>query len=122
MCRRCSASKRRHRRPELQNGNPELEVSVARQCVGGDFSVSAAIKLSSPATKQFWEIPVLFEDAELLALDKPVGLPTEPETNAPDLPSLMKLVHAAITDGKPWAVERQLTFLSNVNRLDAETG
>ena len=30
------------------------------------------IKLSSPATKELWEIPVLFEDAHLLALDKPV--------------------------------------------------
>ena len=37
----------------------------------------APIKLSSPATREFWEIPVLFEDEHLLALDKPAGvLPT----------------------------------------------
>jgi len=31
--------------------------------------MSEAIKLSSPATREFWEIPVLFEDEHLLALD-----------------------------------------------------
>jgi 23S rRNA-/tRNA-specific pseudouridylate synthase len=41
--------------------------------------VSAAIKLSSPATREFWEIPVLFEDEHLLALDKPAGLLTSPD-------------------------------------------
>ena len=34
-------------------------------------TVSATIKLSSPATHEFWEIPVLYEDEHLLALDKP---------------------------------------------------
>jgi 23S rRNA-/tRNA-specific pseudouridylate synthase len=37
------------------------------------------IKLSAPATREFWEIPVLFEDEQLLALDKPAGLPTSPD-------------------------------------------
>ena len=31
--------------------------------------MSADVKLSSPATHEFWEIPVLFEDGHLLALD-----------------------------------------------------
>jgi 23S rRNA pseudouridine955/2504/2580 synthase len=84
--------------------------------------MNAVIKVSAPATKQFWEIPVLFEDAELLALDKPVGLSTVPEGSDPNETCLMKLLHAAIAEGKPWAVERQLTFLTNVNRLDPETG
>jgi RluA family pseudouridine synthase len=84
--------------------------------------VSAAIKLSSPATKEFWEIPVLFEDEHLLALDKPAGLliSTESEADA-ERPSLMKLLHAGIAAGKPWAQERHLTFLGNAHRLDAET-
>jgi RluA family pseudouridine synthase len=33
----------------------------------------------------------------------------------------MKLLHAGIADGKPWARERGLTYLSNAHRLDFET-
>lgn len=83
--------------------------------------MSASIKLSSAATKEFWEIPVLFEDTELLALDKPAGLAVIPEPDQPARPSLMKLLHAGIADGKPWAAERGLTYLNNANRLDVET-
>lgn len=83
--------------------------------------MSAVIKLSSPATREFWEIPVLFEDEHLLALDKPAGLPTSPDRDDPDRPNLMKLLHAAIADQKPWARERGLTYLSNAHRLDFET-
>ncbi len=78
------------------------------------------IKLSSPATHEFWEIPVLFEDAHLLALDKPAGLLTSPERTTPDQPSLMALLHAGIAAGKPWATERGLSYLTNAYRLDAE--
>lgn len=83
--------------------------------------MTAGIKLSSAATKEFWEIPVLFEDAELLALDKPAGLPVAPEPDQPTRPSLMKLLHAGIADGKPWAIERGLSFLNPAHRLDPET-
>ena len=78
------------------------------------------IKLSSPATREFWEIPALFEDAHLLVLDKPAGLLTSPDRNALERPSLMQLLHAGIAAGKPWATERGLTYLSNAHRLDAE--
>jgi RluA family pseudouridine synthase len=95
--------------------------------------VSAAIKLSWPVTRGFWEIPVLFEDEHLLVLDKPSGLPTLPELEAEvaagadskapavEQPSLMKLLHAGIAAGKPWAVERQVTYLNNEHRLDGDT-
>ena len=83
--------------------------------------MSVAIKLSSPATREFWEIPVLFEDAHLLALDKPAGLLVSPDRNQPDRPSLMRLLHDAIAAGKPWALERGLTYLSNAHRLEADT-
>jgi RluA family pseudouridine synthase len=33
----------------------------------------------------------------------------------------MKLLHAAIAAGKPWASERRLTYLMNAHRLDFET-
>jgi RluA family pseudouridine synthase len=83
--------------------------------------VSAAIKLSSPATREFWEIPVLFEDEHLLALDKPAGLLLSPDHLAPERPSLMALLHAGITDKKPWARERNLDYLNQAHRLDFET-
>ena len=82
--------------------------------------MSAAIKLSSPATREFWEIPVLYEDAHLLALDKPVGLPVSPDRIEPDRPSLMKLLHAGIKRGAPWAVDGGRNYLMPAHRLDAE--
>ena len=79
------------------------------------------IKLSSPATHEFWEIPVLFEDEHLFALDKPAGLLTSPDRYDPNRPNLMKLLHDGITKAKPWAGERNLNYLSNAHRLDFET-
>ena len=71
------------------------------------MKTTGTIKLSSPATREFWEIPVLFEDEHLLALDKPAGLLTSPDRYDPQRPNLMKLLHAGIAAGKPWARERQ---------------
>ena len=82
--------------------------------------MSAAIKLSSPATREFWEIPVLFEDGHLLALDKPAGLLISPDRYDPQRPSLMKLLHTAIAGARPWARERGLDYLMNAHRLDPE--
>src|SRR5690349_14595773 len=83
--------------------------------------MSLPIKLSSPATKEFWEIPVLFEDEHLLAIEKPARLLTSPDRYDSERPNLMKLLHAAIAAGKPWAAERGLTYLMNAHRLDFET-
>ena len=80
--------------------------------------MTAAIKLSSPATREFWEIPVLFEDEHLLALDKPARLLTSPDANEMARPSLMKLLQAGIKDKKPWANERHLEYLNPANDLD----
>ena len=88
---------------------------------GSPIENVSAIKLSSPATREFWEIPVLFEDEHLLALDKPGGLLTSPDRYDPQRPNLMKLLHAAIAAGKPWARERGLNYLMNAHRLDFET-
>jgi RluA family pseudouridine synthase len=81
----------------------------------------SAIKLSSPATRDFWEIPVLYEDEHLLALGKPSGLLTSPDRYDLNRPNLMKLLHAGIADSKPWAKERALSYLANAHRLDLET-
>jgi 23S rRNA pseudouridine1911/1915/1917 synthase len=83
--------------------------------------MNPVIKLSSAATREFWEIPVLFEDAHLLALNKPAGLLTSPARDDPERPSLIKLLHAGIAQGKPWAKQRGLTYLMHAHRLDFET-
>lgn len=83
--------------------------------------MSPVIKLSSPATREYWEVPVLHEDDWLLALDKPSGLLTSPDRYDPARPNLMKLLHAGIAAQKPWARERNLVYLSNAHRLDFET-
>ncbi len=79
------------------------------------------IKLSSPETKEFWEIPALYEDEHLLAISKPARLLTSPDRYDPKRPNLMGLLHGAIAAGKPWAAARSLTYLSNAHRLDFET-
>ena len=61
------------------------------------------IKISSPATREFWEIPVVFEDEHLLVVDKPTGLLTSPDRYELTRPSLISLLHAAIAEGKAFA-------------------
>lgn len=80
-----------------------------------------SLKLSSPLTREFWEVPVLFEDEHLLAVDKPSRLLTSPDRSDPHRPSLMRLLHAAIVEKKPWAERRQLAYLVNTHRLDFDT-
>lgn len=80
-----------------------------------------AIKLSSPATREFWEIEVLHEDAQLLAINKPARLLTSPDRYDPARPNLMRLLLDGVAAGKPWARARGLTYLANAHRLDFET-
>ena len=83
--------------------------------------MSDVIKLSSTATGEYWELHVLFEDGDLLALDKPSLLLTSPDRDNLRRPSLMQLLHAAIERGVPWTRKRGLTYLMNAHRLDFET-
>jgi 23S rRNA pseudouridine955/2504/2580 synthase len=89
------------------------------------LSDGAVIKLSAPATREFWELPVLFEDEQVLALAKPAGMPSSPPPQAPGAtepakPNLLDLLHQGIAAGKPWAAERQLTYLMLSHRLETE--
>ena len=79
------------------------------------------IKLSSPETREFWEIPVVFEDEHLLAIRKPARLLTSPDRYDPNRPNLMRLLHSGVAEGKSWAKQRGLTYLANAHRLDFET-
>jgi RluA family pseudouridine synthase len=83
--------------------------------------VSEIIKLSSPATAEFWKIPILFEDRHLLALDKPSGLLVSPDRREPARPNLMQLLHRDLERGAVWAQERGLRYLMHAHRLDAPT-
>jgi len=83
--------------------------------------VSAVIKLSSPNTREFWEIQVLREDAHLFALDKPSGLLTSPDRYDPKRPNLMRLLHVDIERGAAWSRQRGVNYLANAHRLDFET-
>jgi RluA family pseudouridine synthase len=87
----------------------------------GRTVMSDPIKLSSAATREFWEPPVLFEDEHLLALDKPARLLTSPDRHDPDRPSVTSLLHAGIARGVPWAKNRDLCYLMNAHRPDADT-
>lgn len=87
----------------------------------GTPSIPPVIKLSSPATREFWEIPVLHDDGELLAVDKPAGLLVSPDRYDPERANLMRLVHRDIERGAPWVKARGVTYLANVHRLDFET-
>lgn len=79
------------------------------------------IKLSSPATGEFWPLRVLYEDDHLWAVDKPAGPPAAPgEPGMNDRPSLVELLQQGIRDGRPWAVQRGLSFLRHVCRMDAQ--
>ncbi|HTG44080.1 MAG TPA: RluA family pseudouridine synthase [Verrucomicrobiae bacterium] len=79
------------------------------------------IKLSAPETKEFWKVPVLYEDSALFAVDKPAKLLTSPDRYDPNRPNLMKILHRDIERGAPWARERNLTYLANAHRLDFPT-
>jgi RluA family pseudouridine synthase len=80
--------------------------------------MSEPIKLSSPETHGFWEIPILYEDDHLLALNKPSGLASCREPGEDSAPTLLSLLHTAIAQGKPWARKRKLTYLMNADQLD----
>jgi 23S rRNA pseudouridine1911/1915/1917 synthase len=82
--------------------------------------MSATIKLPAGAGGERWEVPVLYEDDHLLALDKPAGLAAWPDPLAPDLPNLISLLHTGVAEGKAWARERRLQYLMNAHRLDPE--
>ena len=87
----------------------------------GAAAADSVLKLSSPATKEYWEIPVLFEDVHLLAINKPALLLSSPDRYDPNRPNLMKLLHRDVERGAPWAKQRNLSYLMNAHRLDFET-
>ena len=64
---------------------------------------------------------MLFEDEHLLALNKPSHLLISPDRIDAQRPNLMKLLHAGIERGAPWAKARGISYLMHAHRLDFET-
>src|SRR5687767_8630471 len=104
--------------PATKNRPPLPAPAKARRNKKG--VVTPIIKLSSPATRDFWEIPVLFEDDTLLAIDKPARLLVSPDRYDIMRPNIMRLLHSDIARGAKWVQERGVTYLANAHRLDFE--
>jgi RluA family pseudouridine synthase len=79
------------------------------------------IRLHWPATRESWEVPVLYEDAHLLALGKPALLLSSPDRYDPQRPNLMRMLLHSVEGGASWVRERGIGYLANVHRLDFET-
>jgi RluA family pseudouridine synthase len=80
------------------------------------------IKLSHKGPPRgFWEIPVLYEDEHLLAINKPSQLLSSPDRYDPNRANLMRMLHDDIARGATWAKERNISYIANAHRLDFET-
>lgn len=66
-------------------------------------------------------IPILYEDRSALAIDKPAGWMLAPFSWQSTQRNLPAAVTSSIKAGDFWARSRNLKFLRNVHRLDAET-
>lgn len=86
------------------------------------------IKLSSPATKEseirshYWEIPVLFEDGDLLIIDKPSNLLAVQNYSPVEALNIQSLFARDIERKAAWVSSREgLTALNCLYPLDADT-
>jgi RluA family pseudouridine synthase len=67
------------------------------------------------------EIPILFEDRSVIAIDKPAGWMLAPSTWVETGRNLQAALQASIQGRAFWARSRNVKFLRYVHRLDAET-
>src|SRR3954469_2758945 len=67
------------------------------------------------------QIPILFEDRSILAIDKPPGWILAPSDWDRTGRNLQLAISSSIRGGEFWARSRNLKFLRFVHRLDAET-
>jgi RluA family pseudouridine synthase len=67
------------------------------------------------------EIPILYEDRAVLAIDKPAGWMLVPYNWDKTGRNLQLAISSAILGGAFWARSRGLRFLKYIHRLDAET-
>jgi RluA family pseudouridine synthase len=67
------------------------------------------------------QIQILHEDRSVIAIDKPPGWMLVPQTWQKTNRNLQAAIVSSIAAGDFWARSRNLTFLRNIHRLDAET-
>lgn len=67
------------------------------------------------------EVEVLYEDQEMLALNKPAGIPVAPDRWDKNKANLVSLLNSAIAAKKKWAVDGGYTHLTNAHQLDVGT-
>jgi RluA family pseudouridine synthase len=67
------------------------------------------------------QIPILYEDRSVIAIDKPAGWMLVPTTWQRTQRNLQTAIISSIAEGQFWARSRNLKFLRYVHRLDAET-
>lgn len=67
------------------------------------------------------EVAILFEDENVIAINKPAGLLIAPDRLDRSRENLLSLFHAGIHLQRPWAKSRQLSYLAHVHRLDLGT-
>ena len=66
-------------------------------------------------------IPILFEDRSIIAIDKPAGWMLAPHSWQSTNRNLPAAIASSIAAGLFWARSRNLKYLRNIHRLDAET-
>lgn len=66
-------------------------------------------------------VSILFEDDDVLALNKPAGLLMVPDRWDKTRENLMGLLHAGIKLQRPWVQAHGYSYLANAHRLDAGT-
>lgn len=67
------------------------------------------------------EVSVIYEDDQILAIDKPAGLLVAPDRWDKGRDNLMDLLHDGIREKKAWARETGMGYISNAHRLDVDT-
>ncbi len=71
--------------------------------------------------KALIQIPIIYEDRSVLAVDKPPGWMLAPDGWLETSRNLPLAIESSIAAGDFWAMSRNLKFLRYVHRLDAET-
>lgn len=67
------------------------------------------------------DVPILYEDRSVLAVDKPAGWLVAPAEWKQTSRNLQRELMLSIEAREFWAASRQLRYVRNVHRLDAET-
>ncbi len=71
--------------------------------------------------REIIRIPILYEDRSVVAIDKPAGWLLVPFNWQQTKRNLQAAISSSIAAGDFWAKSRNLKFLKNVHRLDADT-